>query len=63
LRSRAALQAENLALRHQIGVLQRRRKQLHLNSADRFFWVWLLSFVGSIRGEEQQFFHFIYINC
>jgi putative transposase len=41
LRSRAALQAENLALRHQIGVLQRGRKQARLNSADRVLWVWL----------------------
>jgi putative transposase len=41
LRSRAALQAENIALRHQITVLQRNRKRLPLNSGDRFFWVWL----------------------
>jgi hypothetical protein len=41
LRSRAALQAENIALRHQITVLQRNRKRLRLNSGDRFFWVWL----------------------
>ena len=38
LRSRAALQAENIALRHQITVLQRNRKRLRLNSGDRFFW-------------------------
>ena len=37
LRSRAALQAENIALRHQITVLQRNRKRLRLNSGDRFF--------------------------
>src|SRR6202158_4282449 len=41
LRSRAALQAENIALRHQNTVLQRNRKRLRLNSGDRFFWVWL----------------------
>ena len=40
-RTRLALQAENLALRHQITVLQRGRKRLPLNSADRFFWVCL----------------------
>jgi hypothetical protein len=38
---RASLRAENLALRHQIGVLQRGRKQARLNSADRILWVWL----------------------
>src|SRR5580693_8314991 len=41
-RSRAALQLENLALRHQIGVLQRSsRKRPKLPPADRLFWVWL----------------------
>jgi putative transposase len=41
-RSRAALQMENLALRHQIGVLQRSaRKRLKLTPGDRLFWVWL----------------------
>ena len=40
-RTRLALQAENLALRHQITVLQRGRKRLPLNSADRFLWVCL----------------------
>jgi putative transposase len=39
--SHAALQAENLALRHQIGVLQRARRQARLNSADRILWVWM----------------------
>jgi len=38
---RMSLQAENIALRHQITVLQRNRKHLCLNSGDRFFWVWL----------------------
>ncbi len=40
-RTRLALQAENLALRHQIIVLQRGRKRLPLNAADRFLWVCL----------------------
>jgi putative transposase len=41
-RSRAALELENLALRHQIGVLQRSaRKRPELTPADRLLWVWL----------------------
>jgi putative transposase len=42
-RTRAALQAENLALRHQLLVLQRsnRNHRLRLNFADRVVWVWL----------------------
>jgi putative transposase len=41
-RSRAALQLENLALRHQIGVLQRSaRKRPRLTPVDRLVWVWL----------------------
>lgn len=40
VKSRAALQLENIALRHQIGVLQRSaKKRLLLNHADRLFWV------------------------
>jgi putative transposase len=40
--SRAALQLENLALRHQIGVLQRSsRKRSKLTPVDRLLWVWL----------------------
>ena len=40
--SRAALQLENLALRHQIGVLQRSsRKRPKLTLVDRLLWVWL----------------------
>src|ERR1700757_3726204 len=39
-RSRAALQLENLALRHQIGILQRSaRKRPELTPADRLLWV------------------------
>jgi putative transposase len=41
-RSRAALQPENLALRHQIGVLQRStRRPPRLTPVDRLVWVWL----------------------
>jgi hypothetical protein len=41
-RSRAMLQLENLALRHQISVLQRSaRKRPQLTPADRMLWVWL----------------------
>jgi len=40
--SRAALQMENLALRHQIGVLQRSiRNCPKLTLVDRLLWVWL----------------------
>ena len=42
LRSRAAVALENLALRHQIGVLQRSAaKRLKLTSGDRLFWICL----------------------
>ena len=42
LKSRASLQLESIALRHQIGVLQRStKKRRQLNPADRFLWVWL----------------------
>ena len=41
-RTHAALRLENLALRHQIGVLQRSTtKRLKLTAADRFLWAWL----------------------
>ena len=41
-RSRAALELENLALRHQIGILQRSaRKRPNLTPWDRWLWVWL----------------------
>ena len=44
LRSRATLQAENLALRHQLLVLERsqRGRRPRLENADRILWVWLL---------------------
>ena len=43
LRGQAALQAEIIALRHQLTVMQRTQKpqRLRLNRADRCFWVWL----------------------
>jgi hypothetical protein len=42
VRSRAALELENLALRHQIGVLQRSaRKRPQLILLDRLLWAWL----------------------
>lgn len=42
-RTRAVLQAEILALRHQLLILQRSKRyyKLRLNCADRVFWVWL----------------------
>src|ERR1700736_1502460 len=40
-RSRAALQLEIIALRHQISVLHRSAKRLKLTDADRVFWAWL----------------------
>jgi putative transposase len=40
-RSRAALQLEILALRHQLGVLHRSVKRPKLTSPDRLLWVWL----------------------
>jgi putative transposase len=42
-RSRAVLQLEILALRHQLGVLQRSVKRPKLTSADRLLWAWLCS--------------------
>jgi hypothetical protein len=42
LRSRAALELENQALRHQIGVLRRSAgKRAKLTPLDRLLWVWL----------------------
>src|SRR5215813_15155699 len=40
-KSRATLHLENLALRHQLGVLRRSVKRPKLTSADRFLWKWL----------------------
>ncbi len=39
--SRAKLAAENLALRHQLGVLGRSVKRPRLRKRDRIFWAWL----------------------
>ncbi len=41
LASRAKLAAENLALRHQLGVLGRSVKRPRLRKQDRIFWVLL----------------------
>ena len=41
--SRSALQLEILALRHQIGVLQRSVKRPKLTTADRLLWAWLVT--------------------
>jgi putative transposase len=42
VRSRAALQLEVFALRHQLQVLQRRTpRRVRLTNADRWLWVWL----------------------
>jgi len=41
-RSRAVLELENLALRHQLHVLRRQRPgRLRLITIDRLLWVWL----------------------
>jgi hypothetical protein len=40
-KSRAALQLENLALRRQLGVLQRSAKRPKLAPGDRLLWAWL----------------------
>jgi len=44
LRTRAALQIEVLALRHQLNVLQRSVKRWKLTAADRFLWARLSRF-------------------
>jgi hypothetical protein len=42
LRSRAVVELENLALRHQLHVLRRRRPgRPRLFATDRLLWVWL----------------------
>jgi hypothetical protein len=38
---RTAIAAENLALRQQLGVLQRSVRRPRLRQRDRIFWVWL----------------------
>ena len=39
--NRATIVAENLALRHQLGILQRSVKRPRLRQRDRIFWAWL----------------------
>ena len=39
LRSQSDLVIENVALRHQVGVLKRKRPRPHLDDGDRAFWV------------------------
>jgi len=53
--TRAALQAEILALRHQLLMLQRssRGHRLPLSRADRFLWVWLARFWSAWRSPWQ----------
>lgn len=47
-RSRAVLELETIALRHQIGVLKRSaRKRPKLTPADRLFWVFLSQVWGT----------------
>ena len=46
---RATLAAEILALRHQLGVLQRSVKRPRLRQRDRILWVWLSRFWASWR--------------
>src|SRR3954471_4609604 len=41
VKSRASLQLENIALRHQLSVLRRSVKRPKLTSADRLLWAWL----------------------
>src|SRR5438477_7092795 len=49
-RSRAALELEHMALRHQIGVLKRSaRKRPKLTAADRLLWVFLSRVWGDWR--------------
>ena len=50
LRSRAALAAENLALRQQLAVLRRSVRRPRLRRRDRVFWVCLARFWGGWRG-------------
>ncbi len=46
MRSRADLQLENLALRHQLAVLRRGSKRPQLRQTDRLLWAWI-SRIGS----------------
>ena len=46
---RSTIAAENLALRHQLGVLQRSVKRPRLRQRDRILWVWLSRFWANWR--------------
>jgi putative transposase len=48
-KSRAALQLENVALRHQLGVLHRSAKRPKLTAPDRLLWSWLCAVRGNWR--------------
>ena len=47
---RTAILAENLALRHQLGILHRSVKRPGLRQRDRIFWVWLTRLWSGWRG-------------
>jgi hypothetical protein len=54
-RSRAALQLEVLALRHQLQVLQRTRpRRLQLANSDRWLWVMLAHLDGMANGARHR---------
>src|SRR3984957_14490323 len=48
-KSRAALELENVALRHQLGVLHRSVKRPKLTAPDRLLWAWLCGVWGNWR--------------
>ena len=58
-RSRSALIAENLCLRHQLLVLQRRHPRPRLRNADRRFWIlacrWLTGSGSAPRSKRSGF--------
>ncbi len=47
--NRATIATENLALRHQLGILQRSVKRPRLRQRDRILWVWLSRFWANWR--------------
>ena len=49
LRSQSELAAENLALRQQLAILQKRSKRPRLRRRDRIFWAWLSRFWSNWR--------------
>jgi hypothetical protein len=44
----AAVSLENVALRHQLAVLQRSVRRPRLRRRDRIFWLWLAPSVGGL---------------